>query len=162
MKPIKYLLSVLLAGMILAPAAQAAEANAPWGTATIDNVSYEPHKVLYDVATETLDDFVSVLDRVSFLNTIYNADPFASSIVLVLHGDEIGYFAIAEHGKHRELMQRAQSLKLSGPIQFRMCRAAARSRGLEPGDIHGFVDMVPMADAEIVRLQREEGYAYMR
>lgn len=30
-----------------------------------------------------------------------------------------------------------------------------------PSDVHGFVQMVPMADAEIVRLQKE-GYAYMR
>ena len=33
---------------------------------------------------------------------------------------------------------------------------------MEPEDIHGFVKLVPMADAEIVRLQREDGYAYMR
>jgi intracellular sulfur oxidation DsrE/DsrF family protein len=42
-----------------------------------------------------------------------------------------------------------------------MCRIAARSHGLEPGDVHGFVSMVPMGDAEIVRLQ-QQGFAYMR
>jgi intracellular sulfur oxidation DsrE/DsrF family protein len=42
-----------------------------------------------------------------------------------------------------------------------MCLANARLLNYEPSDIHGFVTMVPMADAEIVRLQHE-GYAYMR
>lgn len=39
--------------------------------------------------------------------------------------------------------------------------AAAAMCGDRPADIHGFVEMVPMADAEIVRL-RNDGYAYMR
>jgi len=43
-----------------------------------------------------------------------------------------------------------------------MCKAAAKMLGYEAKDIHGFVKMVPMADAEIIRLQTEEGYAYMR
>jgi intracellular sulfur oxidation DsrE/DsrF family protein len=30
-----------------------------------------------------------------------------------------------------------------------------------PKDIHGFVSMVPMGDAEIIRLQ-QQGYGYMR
>jgi uncharacterized protein len=59
-------------------------------------------------------------------------------------------------------MRRAQSLTLAGPIQFRMCRVAAHERGFDPEDIHGFVKMVPMADAEIIRLQQEEGHVFMQ
>lgn len=40
--------------------------------------------------------------------------------------------------------------------------AAAQGHGYEPEDIHGFVKMVPMGDAEIIRLQNEENHAYMR
>jgi intracellular sulfur oxidation DsrE/DsrF family protein len=43
-----------------------------------------------------------------------------------------------------------------------MCKVAARGHGFEPEDIHGFVELVPMADAEIIRLQQEEGHVYMR
>jgi hypothetical protein len=114
------------------------------------------------VATGSVETFTHVLDRVSYLNNLYNADPFAASIVLVLHGDEIPFFAIRNLDRYRELMQRAQSLTLAGTVEFRMCRVAASGHGLEPEDIHGFVKVVPMADAEIVRLQQEEGYAYMR
>ena len=58
-------------------------------------------------------------------------------------------------------MKQAYSQTLNGTIEFRMCHASARLRGFEAKDIHGFVTMVPMADAEIVRLQNA-GYAYMR
>ena len=159
------ILGALLLSTLLASAAHAvdnASGKAPWGKATLDDRSYTPQRVLYDVSSDSLEHFERVLDRVSYLNTLYNADPFAASIVVVLHGDEIDYFAIDNYAKHAELMQRARSLSLSGPIRFRMCRVAAKDRGFDPKDIHGFVTMVPMADAEIVRLQQEEGYVYMR
>ena len=38
---------------------------------------------------------------------------------------------------------------------------AAALRDVEPEDVHGFVKVVPMADAEIIELQHE-GYAYMK
>jgi intracellular sulfur oxidation DsrE/DsrF family protein len=139
-----------------------AEEAAPWGRAAVQAVEYAPHKVVYDVAAQDVAEFSRVLDRVSFLNNIYHADPFEASIVLVLHGDEIPFFAVDNYASHEELMHRAQSLTVAGTVQFRMCRVAAAGHGLEPGDIHGFVKVVPMADAEIVRLQQEEGYAYMQ
>jgi intracellular sulfur oxidation DsrE/DsrF family protein len=136
--------------------------SAPWGKAVVQDIDYAPQKVVYDVAVASVDGFSRVLDRVSYLNNIYHADPFEASIVLVLHGDEISFFAIDKLDRYRELMQRAQSLTVAGPVEFRMCRVAARGHGLEPDGIHGFVKVVPMADAELVRLQQEEGYVYMR
>jgi len=148
--------------LVLQLAVAQAEERAPWGRASLEDIDYAPHKVLYDVSAPDLEAFARVLDRVSYLNNIYHADPFAESIVLVLHGDEIPFFAIDNFAKYRELMHRAQSLTLAGPVEFRMCRVAASGFGLEPDDIQGFVKVVPMADAEIVRLQQEEGYVYMR
>jgi intracellular sulfur oxidation DsrE/DsrF family protein len=139
-----------------------AAGQAPWGKANVENIQYQPHKVLYDVSSPSKAYFEGVLDRASFLSKIYNADPFDASIVLVLHGDEIPFFAIKNYRKYKDLMQRAQSLTVGGVIQFRMCKVAAQGYGFKPEDIHGFVKMVPMADAEIVRLQQEEHYAYMR
>lgn len=153
---------VAVAMMGLAPSLAAADGNAPWGRAALVEAAYAPQKVVYDVAVSGPAELEGVLDRVSFLNNIYEANPFDSSIVVVLHGDEIPMFATKNHAKHSELMARAQSLTRAGPVQFRMCVVAARAHGYQPEDIHGFVRMVPMADAEIVRLQREGGYAYMR
>ena len=136
--------------------------SAPWGTAPVDPVDYAPQKVVYDVAEGDPERFERILDRVSFLNNVYEADPFDASIVLVLHGDEIRFFGIENYDEYGEMMRRAQSLTVAGPVEFRMCRVAAQGRGFEPDEIHGFVSMVPMADAEIIRLQQEEGYVFMR
>jgi intracellular sulfur oxidation DsrE/DsrF family protein len=147
---------------VLQATAVQAEERAPWGRASPEAIEYAPQKVLYDVAVSDVQTFSRVLDRVSYLNNLYHANPFEASIVLVLHGDEIPFFAIENLDRYRELMRRTQSLTLAGPVEFRMCGVAARGHGLEPRDIHGFVQVVPMADAEIVRLQQEEGYVYMR
>ena len=139
-----------------------ADDSAPWGKASLEPIKYKPQKVVYDVAVSNISLFERVLDRVSYLNNIYGADPFDASLVMVLHGDEIPFFAVSNIEKYRDLMQRAQSLTIAGPVEFRMCQVAARGHGLEAEDIHGFVKLVPMADAEIIRLQQEEAYVYMR
>ena len=138
-----------------------ADTNAPWGTAKEADTQYTKQKVVYDTAVTTLEALTSVMDRASFLSALNGADPFDNKIVIVLHGNEIAFFGIKNYPKYKELMTRAQSLTVGGNIEFRMCRVAAKSRGYGPHDIHGFVTMVPMGDAEIVRLQ-QEGYAYMR
>lgn len=50
----------------------------------------------------------------------------------------------------------------AGVIDYRICPAGAARRGYAPEDFHGFASVVPMADAEIIRLQQQEGYGYMR
>ena len=162
MKKMVYIvLSTLWLSLTFTGVSNAGE-SAPYGKASVENIDYAPQKVLYDVAAPDMATFEHVLDRVSYLNTVYNANPFEASIVMVLHGDEIPFFAIANADKYHDLMQRAKSLTQSGPIEFRMCRIAAQGHGFEPEQINGFVRVVPMADAEIIRLQQEEGYAYMQ
>lgn len=137
-------------------------ADAPWGGAKLTPTDYKPQKVVYDVHVKAVEAVESVLDRASYLSTITGADPFDQSIVLVLHGKELNFFAIKNYEKYKDLMQRAQSLVESEALTIKMCKIAAKSQGFSPADIHGFVEMVPMGDAEIIRLQYEEGHAYMQ
>jgi len=127
---------------------------------TID-IKYAPEKVLYDLTSGDVRDLASVLDRVSYLYRLQGSDPLESSIVVIVHGGAIPLFAIDQYQKYKDIMRRAQSLTVGTTIEFRMCRAAAKLLDYEPEDIHGFVKMVPMADAEIVRLQHDN-YAYMQ
>lgn len=154
-------ISLLAMVTALAPVAVTA-GDPPWGRALPSDAKYAPRKVVYDVAVSGPAALEGVLDRVSYLNNLYGADPFRASIVVVLHGDEIPLFAVADLNDSEALMRRAQSLTVAGPIEFRMCTQAAEAHGFEPSDIHGFVKMVPMADAELIKLQQQEGYAYMR
>lgn len=148
------MLAVSLPGWAATPAS-------PWGSAQELEIPYSKQKVVYDTAVSSVAALSSVLDRASYLSALNGADPFDNKIVIVLHGAEIPFFAIKNIEKYKDLMTRAQSLTVGGIIEFRMCKIAAKSRGLDAKDIHGFVSMVPMGDAEIVRLQHD-GYSYMR
>ena len=160
-KSLSYLL-ICLGFVSSLPAASSDSTSAPWNSASITETQYKPQKVVYDVHVKTVEAVESVLDRASYLSTITGADPFEQSIVLVLHGSELSFFAIDNYPKYKDLMKRAQSLVESEAIIIRMCKIAAQSQGYSPNDIHGFIEMVPMGDAEIIRLQYEEGHAYMQ
>jgi hypothetical protein len=163
--PRTILITALGLALGLAPMALSAAEDgdeAPWGRAESEPRDYQGQRVVYDVAEDGPAGLSGVLDRASYLNKVYGADPFATSIVLVLHGGEIPLFAIENLPQHRELMTRARSLTVGGTIEIRMCGVAAEAHGYQPSDIHGFVQVVPMADAEIVRLQQEQGYVYMQ
>lgn len=136
--------------------------NAPWGGAVAKHYDYKPQKVVYDVNLNTLKAMNGVLDRASYLSKITGADPFDSSIVLVLHGGEIPFFARKNYKKYKDLIHRAQSLVASEVLKIKMCQIAAEGQGFKPENIHSFVEMVPMGDAEIIRLQNEENHAYMQ
>ena len=136
--------------------------NKLWGGAVAQELEYKPQKVVYDVNVKTLGAMNGVLDRASYLSKITGADPFDSSIVLVLHGPEIEFFARENYKKYKELVHRAQSLVEGETLKIRMCKLAAEGHGYKPNQIHGFINIVPMGDAEIIRLQNEEQHAYMQ
>lgn len=142
------------------PGAYAAETS-PWGPAPVVERHYEKLKVVFDVTRDSPAYLASVLDRASYLSILNGANPFDGKIVLVIHGGAIPLFAARNYQKYKALMDRAQSLSVGDVVEFRMCRLAARNAGFAPNDIHGFVTMVPMGDAEIIQLQ-QQGYAYMR
>lgn len=163
-RSLRRVLATLAAAAVVSawPTVGAAAKDAPpWGGAAEATPVYRGQKVVFDVTTGTLAGLNSLLDRAGYLSQMNGDDPFDTRIVIVLHGDAIPFFAARNYAQYRALMQRAYAATLGNIIEFRMCKAAARLRGLEPRDIHGFVTMVPMAEAEIARLQ-QEGYAYLR
>ena len=116
-----------------------ADENAPWGRASLKAIDYAPHKVVYDVAAPDVESFSSVLDRVSYLNNLYHADPFDASIVLVLQAMK-SRFSIDNFHTYRDLMLRARSLKCNvesdvpsrGTLNSRVLRWCRRFRASFP------------------------------
>jgi len=155
-------ISLIVAYLFFPPFVYSEETMAPWGSAAEIEQVYSKQKVVFDTAAGTVKGMASVLDRASYLNKLNGGDSFDTKIVIVLHGDAINFFASKNYAKYKELMVRAQSLTAGDVIEFRMCKASALLKGLGAKDIHGFVKMVPMADAEIVRLQQEENFGYMQ
>lgn len=155
------LLSALIFALPWTPVS-ANDESAPWGVAKpAAETVYAPQKVVFDVALDSPEDFEVLMDRMSGLSYEYNADPFDASIVAVLHGPEMHFFTTDNFKEYEDLVRRAQSLTVGGVIEFRLCERAAANRGIEPEDVHGFIRMVPMGDAEIIHLLQEEGYAFM-
>lgn len=149
--------------LIFIPAHTAlADDHAPWGHSKLTPTKYDPQKVVYDVTTGDLAEMEHVLDRASHLSKITGADPFDQSIVLVLHGSSIKFFAIENIKKYEAMLKRAQSMTVGEILSIKMCKLAAEGQGYQAEDIHGFIELVPMADAEIIRLQHEENHAYMQ
>ena len=138
-----------------------ADELSPWGHATISQPTYEKQKVIYDLTTGDPEELTNILARTGYLGKLNGEDSFESKIVVVIHGDAIPFFVIKNFQQHKNSMELAYSQTLNEVIEFRMCQASAQLQGFKPENIHGFVSMVPMADAEIVRLQ-QQGYAYMR
>ena len=122
--------------------------------------NYTPAKVVYDLTSSNILEIKNILDRASLLQKIYDNDPFESSIVIVIHGKAIPRFARDSKSGNSEIIDRAQGLATGEVIQFRLCSASAKIQGYGKKDFSGFITMVPMADAEIVKLQHK-GYAYL-
>lgn len=122
---------------------------------------YAPSKVVYDVNNIDEKALKNIFDRLSYLFKMYDSDVMDSSIIVVIHGEAIKFFALENNKRYEHLMRRAKSLTVGTTIEFRMCRAAAKLMNYEAKHIQDFVYMVPMADAEIVYLQNR-GYAYLQ
>ncbi len=157
----RQILLTLIFFLLAVPAYADNASKGPWGHAKAIEQEYSKQKVVYDASVSTVEAMTSILDRASYLSALNGADPFDSKIVIVLHGNEIPFFAIKNYEKFKTIMDRAQSLTVGGTIEFRMCKIAARGKGFGAEDIHGFVSLVPMGDAEIIKLQ-QDGFAYMR
>jgi len=143
-----HVIAALLLALIATPVAATGQA------------SYAPANVVYDLTTAEPAKLANILDRVSMLQNLYGNDPFAASIVVVIHGGAIPLLAKGGRIYHSALASRAQDLAVGGMIQFRLCAASAKMQGYGQGDFEGFIELVPMADAEIIRLQ-SDGYAYL-
>ena len=125
-----------------------------------EQTGYKPDKVAYDVSSQNASDINNILDRVGLLQKIYGSDPFESSIVIVIHEGAIPLFSKSKNRKFRKILERAKSLTHAEVIQFRVCQASAKMQGLGKKDFDNFIQLVPMADAELIKLQ-QAGYAYL-
>lgn len=123
--------------------------------------AYKPSKVIYDVSSKKTKDLNHILDRASLLERLYNNNPFESSIVIILHEGAIPLFVKSSTHYQADLIQRASSLSLGEIIEFRLCLASAKMQGFSKNDFDSFIKIIPMADAEIIKLQ-QQGYAYLR
>lgn len=96
-----------------------------------------------------------------YLRNHLEADPSAQ-IVVVGHAAGVDFLMKgAKTAKGNEFRSAVEDLELSG-VKFRICEITLRERGLKREQFLPEAQFVPSGVAEITRLQRREGYAYLK
>lgn len=143
------LLITTLSGIAIT--ANAADAEAPYGTAKVDMHKYPEINRVYDV---NYDEPKKLNALLGFIKNVNKVVP--GKAVVVLHGTEIRAFAKENYLKYQAVVDELAALSKEG-VDFRMCNNAMHAAGFEANDIHGFVTVVPAGFAEIIDLQNK-GY----
>ena len=85
-----------------------------------------------------------------------------SRIVVVAHAAGVDFLMKgAKTARGNEYRATVEVLELQG-VQFRVCEITLRERALSREQFLSEVGFVPSGVAEIARLQRREGYAYLK
>jgi intracellular sulfur oxidation DsrE/DsrF family protein len=98
---------------------------------------------------------------IQYLRNHLEVEPRAA-IVVVAHAAGVDFLMKgARTAKGNEFRSAVEDLDLAG-VKFRVCEITLRERGLKREQFLPEVQFVPSGVVEISRLQRAEGYAYLK
>lgn len=98
---------------------------------------------------------------IQYLRNHLEVEPKAA-LVVVAHAAGVDFLMKgARTAKGNEFRSAVEDLDLAG-VKFRVCEITLRERGLKREQFLPEVQFVPSGVAEISRLQRAEGYAYLK
>lgn len=117
-----------------------------------------PHTV-YDISLHEARDLQLLLGRLEMLASQPRAQTDKPEIALVLHGPELNFFAIRNYAEHQALVDLAAKLDAFQIIEIKACLTKMRELHLEPSDLPGFIELVPLGPEEVRRL---EGDGYLK
>jgi len=129
------------------------------GTIEVYPEAVLPKKAVLDISVHTIDELKVLLDRAEGLAMTPQPPGAAASVVLVLHGPEVEFFAISNYGKYKDIVDQAARLDAFDVVDVKICRAMMQTRGIPRDDIPAFIEQVPLGPLEIERLAGE-GYVY--
>lgn len=73
-------------------------------------------------------------------------------ISLVLHGDEVQFFALGNYEQYKVIVDRAAKLAALGAVDISICRTRMDSLGIAPDQVPAFLRQVPNGASEVRRL----------
>jgi intracellular sulfur oxidation DsrE/DsrF family protein len=154
----------VLVYMYQAPAPDAASNGAEPGATAADPPSRPPAATqatrgVLDISVHSIEELKVLFDRAEEFAQRPRPVGGQDSIVLVLHGPEVEFFAIPNYEEYRDIVDRAARLDAFEVVDVRICRTMMENYGLGPDDIPAFIEQVPDGAAEVERLTRE-GYTY--
>ncbi|MDH3980527.1 MAG: hypothetical protein OEU91_08455 [Gammaproteobacteria bacterium] len=167
----RILVIVLLAGMFLAvawylgmsgqwtdPQVISSDTGMPQATQPSPQEAPPARNVL-DITVHTLDELKVLLDRAEQLSTSLKPQGENASVVLVLHGPEVEFFASSNYAMYKDIVDQAARLDAFDIVDVKICQTMMSMQGVARDDIPAFIEQVPLGQIEIDRLVGE-GYVY--
>ncbi len=167
----RILIIVLLVGMFLAaawylgtpvqqvgPQALSPDNGMPQPTQPLPQET-PPARSVLDISVHTLDELRVLLDRAEQLSTSLTPQGENASVVLVLHGPEVEFFASSNYAMYKDIVDQAARLDAFDIVDVKICQTMMNIQGVARDDIPAFIEQVPLGQAEIDRLVGE-GYIY--
>ena len=114
---------------------------------------------VFDISVHSVEELEVLFDRAEELARRPNPAGGEDSIVLVLHGPEVEFFAIPNYDTYRSIVDRAARLDAFHVVDVKICQTMMRNYGIESADVPAFIEQVPNGAVEVERLTRE-GYIY--
>ena len=121
------------------------------------SIAAEQVKAVYHI-NESTDKAVDVLRNV---RNHMNADPTAK-IIVVGHGKGIDFMLDGAEDKNKNPFNVTMEDLATKGVEFRVCNNTLVSRKIDKSKVVSPATIVPSGVAEIARLQRQEGFGYVK
>jgi intracellular sulfur oxidation DsrE/DsrF family protein len=118
-----------------------------------------PEQLLLDISVHTLEELQVLLDRVEELTHSAGQSTGPDSVILILHGPEVEFFAAGNYPQYKDVVDQAARLDALDIIDVKICQTMMNVRGVARDDIPAFIEQVPNGLQEIDRLVKQ-GYVY--
>lgn len=116
--------------------------------------------VVADISLHSVEELELLFDQVEKLLDRPRGEGEQPLISLVLHGDEVQFFALRNYDQYKAVVDRAAKLAALGAVDISICRAQMDSLGIEPDEVPAFLRQVPNGPGE-VRLLLDKGFISM-
>ena len=115
---------------------------------------------MFSVTLHKQKEIRSLLTRADELSKTMRSKGNDSSIALILHGDEIRFFANSNYKQNSDIVDRAAKLDGDKVIEVKVCKTKLHELGISEKEMPSFVEIIPYAPDEEKRLL-EQGYIYL-
>lgn len=112
---------------------------------------------VFSVTVTSAQELEVVLNRAEDLRSLFDPEQH-SRIAIVLHGNELQLFQEQNYSSNMSVVDRARLLDQDNIIDIKACQTMMRTLDIDQNELPSFIEQVPFAPAEIMRLEQQEGF----
>lgn len=118
------------------------------------------NNLLADISLHSVEELERLFERVEQVLERPRSEGEQPLLSLVLHGQEVEFFALKNYGKYKDVVDRAAKLAALGAVDISICQQQMKNYGIAPDEVPSFLRQVPYGPDEVQRLV-DEGFVYM-